>query len=600
MQGQRRGGMALVVGAAVILFAGVGAMAEGDAAPARDVFSDTWAATDALGRHVAMADTARPYSPGRYVCMFYFLWLGPHANGGPWDVTRILRMDPGAMNKPDSPLWGPLHAPHHWGEALFGYYLTDDPWVLRKHAQMLADAGVDAIVFDTSNRVTYKQQYTALLEAFHAVQQAGNRVPQIAFLTPFGDPKTTVREIYDDLYSKGIHKDLWFQWEGKPLILANKEQVEPELHDFFTFRWPQPDYFMGPIAPDMWSWLEVYPQHVFRNSKGEKEQMSVGVAQNAVTDERGLRLGTMSEPTSRGRSFHDGRDDTRPDAVLHGYNFAEQWERALREDPRTVFVTGWNEWIAGRFQEFNDKKLPVMFVDTFDQENSRDIEPMKGGHGDNYYYQLVDYVRKYKGVRPLPVASAPKTIDLDAGFGAWEDVAPEYRDGIGDVFPRDHPGYNTATRYVNNTGRNDIVLAKVARDAVNLYFYAKTRDPLSPSTDPDWMVLFIDSDNNPATGWQGFDFAVNRQIKDAKTSVIERTRNGWNWQPAGEAQLRVAGNEVMLIASRASLGLPEGEAPLRLSFKWADNFQMPDDTDAFLLNGDAAPNARFRYVYRTE
>ena len=42
--------------------------------------------------------------------------------------------------------------------------------------------------------------------------------------------------------------------------------------------------------------------------------------------------------------------------------------------------------------------MPVMFVDEFDQEHSRDIEPMKGGHGDNYYYQMVDYIRRYKGL----------------------------------------------------------------------------------------------------------------------------------------------------------------------------------------------------------
>jgi hypothetical protein len=34
---------------------------------------------------------------------------------------------------------------HHWGESAFGYYRSDDPWVLRKHAQMLSDAGVDVI-----------------------------------------------------------------------------------------------------------------------------------------------------------------------------------------------------------------------------------------------------------------------------------------------------------------------------------------------------------------------------------------------------------------------------------------------------------------------
>jgi hypothetical protein len=60
------------------------------------------------------------------------------------------------MSKPDSPLWGPLHIPHHWGESLFGYYLTDDEGVLRKHAQMLADAGVDVVVFDVTNQITYR------------------------------------------------------------------------------------------------------------------------------------------------------------------------------------------------------------------------------------------------------------------------------------------------------------------------------------------------------------------------------------------------------------------------------------------------------------
>ncbi len=29
---------------------------------------------------------------------------------------------------------------------------------------------------------------------------------------------------------------------------------------------------------------------------------------------------------------------------------AEQMERALREDPRFIFVTGWNEWTASRFE----------------------------------------------------------------------------------------------------------------------------------------------------------------------------------------------------------------------------------------------------------
>jgi hypothetical protein len=76
-------------------------------------------------------------------------------------------------------------------------------------------------------------------------------------------------------------KDLWFVWDGKPFILANKEFIQDrEMLEFFTFRRPMPDYWIGPTGPDQWSWLEVFPQHVFKNSRGEIEQMSVGVAQS--------------------------------------------------------------------------------------------------------------------------------------------------------------------------------------------------------------------------------------------------------------------------------------------------------------------------------
>jgi len=563
-----------------------------------DNFSDTWVVTDELGRRTPNFEEVGPPRPERWVGIFYFLWHGAHINGGPYDITRILRQDPEAMQKGDSPLWGPLQAPHHWGEPIFGYYLGDDEWVLRKHAQMLVDAGVDTLIFDTSNKLIYKHNYTALFEVLTAVRREGNRTPCVAFLTPFWDPASTVQELYNELYSKGLYEDLWFRWEGKPLILANPAQVNPELREFFTFRRPQPDYFAGPTEPNMWGWLEVHPQHVFCNQRGEREEMTVGVAQNAVKDAKGLRLGTFSEPGALGRSFHRGQHSTEPDAVLYGYNFAEQWERVLKEDPKFVFVTGWNEWFAGRFNEFLGVKMPVMFVDTFNQENGRDIEPMKGGHGDNYYYQMVSCIRRFKGVRPTPVATPPKTINLDGDFSQWDDVGPEYRDDIGDTFHRDHPGYNTVTRYVNRTGRNDFVVLKVARDARFIYFYARTKEPITPHSDPNWMVLFLDIDCVSGTGWHGYDFAVNRRVKDSITSFLEHTKSGWNWQIASEVDLRVGGNHLMLAIPRRSLGLPEGDAPVEFEFKWADNFQNEDSIEEFAVNGDSAPNGRFNYRYQ--
>jgi hypothetical protein len=563
--------------------------------PAWDDYSDTWVATDALGRHLVTSEQAGPPRADRFVGIFYLLWQGAHVNGGPFDISRILRIHPEAMQHPDDPLWGPMEAPHHWSEPLFGYYVYDDDWVLRKHVQMLADAGVDVLFCDNTNKITYKKSYTALFEALRAVHEAGNKTPQVAFLEPFWDPKTTVQELYGDLYSKGLYKEFWFQLDGKPLILADPAKVDPALRSFFTFRKPQPSYFEGPTGPNMWSWLEVYPQHVFRNDRGEKEQMSVGVGQNAVGD----RLGSMSEPNARGRSYHNGVVSTDPTAELAGYNFAEQWERALKEDPKFVFITEWNEWWASRFNEFAGIKMPVMFVDYFDAEHSRDIEPMKGGHGDNYYYQMVDYIRRFKGVRPVPVASGEKTIDLKGSFSQWADVQPEFRDNIGDTFHRDHAGYNTATRYVNTTGRNDFVAMKVARDAGFIYFYARTKDPITAFTDPNWMMLFLNVDRNQGTGWQGYDFVVNRRVKDRDTTFLEYTNNGWNWVPRAEVKYRVEGNEMMLAIPRQALDLGPGYSLQQFEFKWADNIQRDDDINEFTINGDAAPPGRFNYLYVT-
>jgi hypothetical protein len=583
-----------------------------------DTFSDTWVATDGLGRGLPTAAEVGPPRADRFVGMFYFLWHGAQVDGGPYDISRILVNDPAAMQKHDSPPWGPLHAFHHWAQPLFGYYRGDDRWVLRKHALMLAAAGVDTLIFDTSNRLIFEHNFTALFETLRDVRREGNATPDVAFLAPFWDPASTVRALYDRLYAPGHFRELWFTWDGKPLILANPAQVDPELRPFFTFRRPQPSYHHGAVdfdekgyypdrgpQADMWAWLEVTPQHVFRDGQGRKEEMAVGVSQNAIRDpdaqpagdSRGLRTGSMSEQGSLGRSYSaaEGRDV--PGGVTRGVNFQEQWDRALENGPRFVFVTGWNEWLGERLDDFMGIQAPVLFVDTYDQEHSRDIEPMKGGHGDAYYYQLVANSRRFKGARALPPPSPRRSIDLDGSFSQWNDVTPEYRDTIGDTVHRDHPGYATSTRYVNTTGRNDFVAMKVARDDQSLFFYARTRDSLSPFEDPAWMLLFISIRGSAAPGWHGYTHLVNYRVRDARTTTLHAAASGWSWQPAADIRYTVRGSELMLGIPRRCLGLPDGPGPVCLEFKWADNIQVEDSVDEFTLNGDSAPFGRFNYLY---
>ena len=77
------------------------------------------------------------------------------------------------------------------------------------------------VVFDVTNQLTYPRSWQALCRVWNQVRREGNRTPQIAFLCPFGDPRKVVRELWDQLYSKNLYPELWFRWDGKPLILAD-------------------------------------------------------------------------------------------------------------------------------------------------------------------------------------------------------------------------------------------------------------------------------------------------------------------------------------------------------------------------------------------
>jgi hypothetical protein len=104
-----------------------------------------------------------------------------------------------------------------------------DPFVIRKHASMLADAGIDVILFDTTNPpFTWREEYEALCREYTRMRQAGMRTPSIAFIAPFGDPRPVTDQLWKDLYQPGLWSDLWFRWEGKPLLLANKEFFKSE------------------------------------------------------------------------------------------------------------------------------------------------------------------------------------------------------------------------------------------------------------------------------------------------------------------------------------------------------------------------------------
>ncbi len=588
--------------------------------PLRDTMPDTWTAIDRLGR--TLPDFAAVGGPRKEkaIAMFYFISFGalnpdPAKRYGPYDNSKILKADPTAIDNPNSPPWGPYGTAHFWGESAFGYYRSVDEYVIAKHAQMLGDAGVDSIIFDVSNfqhtdppGAYFYDTFMTIFKVFQQVRDAGGRTPTIAFLFNFWYGPYAVRQIYKDLYSKGLYRDLWFMWDGKPLVMFDKDKIpleEKELREFFTYRRPMPDYFYGPQGPDQWAWCEIHPQHGFPSAlrPGEVEEVPVSVAQNAVPDADtpgGWTLGCMSQRDAdgrwlaRGRSFCRGVQPTEYHPEL-GANFDEQWARAYQLDPRVVFITGWNEWVMGRMPQFIHEKAANVMVDQFNEEFSRDLEPSRTVIGDNAYYQFVSHARRFKGVRQAPTSNGRHTIAVDGPLTQWDSVGPAYLDDIGDVRHRSCMGYGNAGLYTEESGRNDLACMKVCRDSENIYFLAQCTDAITPCQDERWMNLLLRT-NATAPAWDSFQYLVRPDENGVMT--LYRCLGGWNWQPVQALHAALQGDSLALSIPLVQLGL--GRGPVSLDFKWCDNVPLGQDEYGleFYNTGDTAPNGRFCYAYR--
>ena len=548
-------------------------------------------AADDLNRLLPSSEQAGETRADRVVGCFYFLThgAGQRPTPAPCNVTQIMHTTPEALADLSHPAWG--HGALYWDEPLFGYYFQTDKWVLRRHVKLLTHAGVDFLIFDTTNRVTFWLHVKALLEVLEEYRLEGWDVPKIAYYTNTRSGET-VDEIWRDLYEPGLFSQLWFRWEGKPFIIADPDECTGEQRSFFTFRLPQ--WPTEAQKPGGCPWIDFErPQRVWVNPSGENEIVPVSVAQHP-----NLSFGDgafYGDPVPRGRAFHDARNDKTPEALLYGYNVAEQWERAISLDPKMVFFTGWNEWTVGRIQ--GDEPRPVLLVDQADREYSRDVEPMRGGFFDNYYMQLCDYIRRYKGAPPLPKKQPPHCIDLNAPFDQWNDIPAYWAMPFGTI-PRRAEGQGGVI-YENATGRNEFECLKVAHDRENVYFYARTRRDIVFNMFTKWMTLYIGAAGRPyEPHWHGFHYIVNDIVLDRCATFVQKCLGGYRFGGNTRIRYRFEGRELMIAVPRSFMRLDQDGFELR--FKWADHTGKNETISDFYENGDAAPYGRFAYIYRAQ
>lgn len=563
-------------------------------------------AVDDLGREVRLTGDA--FSTEKYVGIFYFLWMGEHGDNGILDMTKIMEEGGEAAKSSSYKGWGPVGAMHFWGEPLYGYYYSSDKWVMRKHIEELTLAEVDFLYFDVTNAVSYINNASAVMRVIQNMYDEGFDPPKVVFYT-HTNSASTVREIYNGIYKKEVCPDAWFYLDGKPLIIAYEREckgLSSGIYEFFTYReaqWPNESQ-----KKNGWPWMDfTRPQRVFKNNDGEKEAINVSVAQHSGTvcfSDSAF----YGDRTNRGRSFHNKKNDDSEGAVLYGYNFQEQWDRAVKADVPYVLVTGWNEWVAQR-QDPNQLGRPgqVVFVDTASMEYSRDIEPMRGGYFDNYYMQLIDNIRRYKGVAPTLVQDTRKVIDLDGGFDQWNDILVTYTDPTGDNANRRSLGFGS-TRMLDNSGNNDLRYAKVTHDTKYLYFYidvpekAEEEDNYIASGDAgtSWMQIFINTDMNAETGFYGFDYIINNTVKDSKTSTVAKaTKNGkeFEFEDSADIEYKVKDNKMMIKVALEDLGITDYNK-IKFAFKWVDSNTKITTMEQMYSEGDCAPLGRLSYVFQ--
>ncbi|MDP4133043.1 MAG: stalk domain-containing protein, partial [Bacillota bacterium] len=561
-----------------------------------------------LGRKAADYEEVGGVKDNKYVGMMYWNW---HVNADSLGVqipSQIIAQYPEAKDDYFNKAWQVKKS--FWNEPLFGFYSSWDYWVYRKHAELLANAGVDVVFLDYSNVDNcFANSLSVMFQAFRDSREAGINSPKICYMTSWSTDvnyrRNCLKYLYLTYYKEGKYSDLWFYLEGKPLLFGgsvaselnplclndnDKEEAAlmAEISEFFTYRGVGSRKTGPTEGKKQWLWLDRYPQYEWggKDENGVTECVSVGVAVNySYVLKDSIGAGVFSDPYSEGRAYTEAfGEDYRKEAAKEGWFFREEASRALDISPKMVLIDGWNEWATGRQESYNG--FHNAFVDTFDDENSRDIEPTRGALGDDYYNLLVDFVRKFKGVRPAQAASEPVTINIEGDLGGWDNVGPNYIADFGN-YERDTDGYQPY--HYKTTVNNAISGAKVARDNNNFYFYVKTVEKIVTDT-PGWMNLYINTDRNNATGFEGYDYVLNRE----KAGVLEKSTGGYTFEKVCDVKYVVKDNVLQVIIPRSAINAL-GKADLE--FKWTDGIAVNGDILNFYTDGSSAPSGRFAYLY---
>lgn len=536
----------------------------------------------------------------------------PELAEGIYDCSKILAMpnglklltDPASLDPEISPVW----EPHFWAEPIWGYYRARDEWVIYRQLQMLTMAGVDYISFDVSNTLKDSELnltsntnvFGRIMRMIIKLRSEGWDAPQVVFFT-HSRSTDTVKQLYNLVYKKGIYKEAWYYYKGKPLIVGYTDieddiaeaksrgdsTYKPTAHtaevkNFFSWKesqWPQESFKANGLPWMEWS----YPAPVHNDVINVTTAAHPSVPMSFSLTRKGwINWGRGWDPVKKVNVSAN---------VAKGSYYQSTWDTAHKLNPNMVFIGEWNEWVSQK-QMWDGE---YMLCDEVNEEYSRDIEPMKGGFGDNFYMQTLQNTRKFKGVSGT-TAGQNKTIDIYKSANQWKDVTSIYRSTGKTNMKRDSYGASDVVYYKQDAARNNLLEAKMANDGSNLYLYIRTEKAITDydGKSDNWMNILIGTGNVSKKGWEGYEYVINRSPKkDGTTSVDKLNANG-KGTSVGSAEYTIDGNVMQVKIPFSVLG---SGAKKGVYFKIADGVSKPTDIMDYYISGKTMPFGRVSYQY---
>jgi len=552
----------------------------------------------------------------KIIGMFYWLWHGTYVDKVV-DTSKIIAEKGVDYALSSVHEYNPTFQPHYWGEPLYGYYTSEDEYVLRKHLEMLSYAGVDFIMFDATNTLTYPTVVRKLCNIIIELQKEGFDPPQIAYCTHTASIQT-VLQAYNEIYRHEEYRDAWFCYQGKPLMVAQTDPdkdrertrsqhahlasydpkpLPKKVADFFTFRTPA---WVGvdPATDQSWPWIDWhFPPEIHGNL------MCVSPASHhyamfswaAMDEDERYYFPWGHGNVSWGRGYSFAKQKNISEDATKGTFYNSTWTAAHNADPEIVYVSGWNEWMCGVGKnEPDDEKYSL--YDSFNMEFSRDLEPMKGGYNDAFLMQTAINVRKFlsdKEIDPSVKIKTPvkKTIDINRDISQWNDVDAIYRFFGSDNSGRKSMGATREYRYVIDAAKNAIQTVKVTADKDNIYMMLSCSNDITLTAENS-LNIFIGTGTPSRKGWEGYDFVINRERTADTASIMTLDADG-NTTSVGSAKIKVSGKTMQVEIPKALLNM-QSDA---FYFKVADSVENITDIMDYYVTGRSMPMGRFSFQY---